>query len=158
MDFMAQFDTVANSEAGAKLHFKLPNGKYAFIDGDKEKPVKAVTVSMSGGSSDAHKKHTIKQVRKLRAAALKKEKLTHGKGEDEELMSDTFFEETAESQVERLVAVVTSWENMVDDKGVDLKCNAKNVRFIFTKYQSLRVQAINFLEDDVNFIQGSLIA
>jgi len=32
---MAQFDTVANSEQGAKLHFKLPTGELAFIDADK---------------------------------------------------------------------------------------------------------------------------
>lgn len=152
-NFMAQFDTVANSEAGAKLHFKLPNGNYAYIDFDKEKPVKAVTVSMLGASSDQHKKHAIKKIRQARVKAKAKEKQTHGKGEDE-AMPDSFFEDTAESQVDRLVSVVTSWENMFDEAGKALECNSKNVKFIFTKYQSLRVQAINFLDDDVNFIRG----
>lgn len=156
-NFMAQFDTVANSEAGSKLHFKLGGGELAYLDAGKEDkdgneldPVKPVTVTMQGSASDAHKKHAVSEIRKLRIKAKK----SHGKKQKEEDIPDSFFDDTAEAQVKRLVAVVTSWENMLDDKGGLLECTADNVNLVFTKYQALRVQATNFLDDDVNFIKS----
>ena len=148
-NFMAQFDTVANSEQGAKLHFKLPTGELAFIDADKETPKKPVTVTMLGASSDKHKKYSINALRDYRI----KSKKSHGKKKDEDI-SDDFFEETSASQVSRLMAVVTGWENMFDESGKALDCTPDNIKFLFGKYQELRVQAINFLDSDVNFIKS----
>ena len=82
-----------------------------------------------------------------------KSKKTHGKKKDEDI-SDDFFEETSASQVSRLMAVVTSWENMFDTEGKALDCTPDNIKFLFSKYQELRVQAINFLDSDVNFIKS----
>lgn len=148
-NFMAQFDTVSNSEKGAKLHFKLSNGEPAYLDGDKEKPVKPVTVSMLGSSSNVHKKFAIKEIREFR---LKSKKERNKSKEDKDDVPDTFFEDTAKSQVNRLVEVVTEWENMLDDKGGLLPCTRENVKLVFTKYQALRLQAIEFIENDANFI------
>ena len=148
MNFMQQFDTVSNSEAGAKLHFKLPSGELAYIDADQDEPVKAVTVTMLGSSSKAHEKMAAQAIRDMRI----KSKKERNKKEDE--IKDSFFDEIAEAHVKRLVAVVTSWENILDDKGGMLECTKENVAFVFTKYKMLRDQAIAFLEDDANFIKG----
>jgi len=148
-NIMAQFDTVANSEQGAKLHFKLPSGELAYIDADKEKPVKPLTVSMLGSSSDKHKQYAVSEIRSIRAKAKK----SRNKKESDDI-SDSFFADTADALVKRLVAVVTSWENVLDDKGGLLECTPANVKFVFDKYQSLRIQAIDFLDDDVNFIKS----
>ena len=146
---MDQFDTVANAEAGAKLHFTMHNGELAFIDADQDEPVKPLTVTMIGTSSDKYKKFALSKIRQLRTESKGKRKT---KGDDQ--FSDTHFEDTAKAQVERLVCAVTSWENMLDDKQGELKCTPENVAFIFAKYQALRVQAIMFLDDDANFIKS----
>ncbi len=150
MNFMQQFDTVSNSEAGATLHFKLPDGDLAYLDFDAANPKKAVTVTMLGSSSDAHKRHAIAALREMRAESKKK----RNKKKDDVDISESFFEETAAAQVRRLAAVVTGWTNIVDDKGGALECNKKNVEYVFGKYQELRVQAINFLDEDANFIKS----
>lgn len=156
INVMDQFDTVANAEAGAKLHFRTAKGDFAFTDvnnyDEEDKlipPVKPITVTMIGTSSDKYKKFALSKIRQLRAESKGKRKT---KGDDQ--FSDTHFEDTAKAQVERLVCAVTSWENMLDDKQGELKCTPENVAFIFTKYQALRVQAIMFLDDDANFIKS----
>ena len=149
MSFFNQFDTVANAEAGAKLHFTIPNSdELAYLDADAKEPKLAVTVTMLGSSSSQHKKHAVKSLRKMRADAKRK---GNRKSDD---ISDTFFEDTASAQVERLLSVVTGWENINLDGKKSLEFTPANVEKVFTQYQELRVQAINFLDDDVNFIGG----
>ena len=146
-DLFKRFDTVANSEAGATLHFTTPTGELAYIDEDEANPCKPLTVTMLGASSAAHKAHGIAVLRDMRKNSKKK-------GNKEDVISDDFFEETAAQQVKRLVAVVTGWENMCVDSAKSLPCTKENVEKVFTQYQSLRVQAINFLDNDVNFIKS----
>ena len=144
MNIFQKFDTVANAEAGATLHFTLPDSsELAYVDEEKKKPL---TVTMVGSASAAHKAFGVKQLRKLREQPTKKS--------DDKGISDNFFEETAEQQVERLVSVVTGWENMdVDGKG-GLDCTPENVKKVFSQYEELRVQAINFLDKRANFTKS----
>lgn len=148
MNFMQQFNTVENAESGATLHFVMPSGGLAYLDFDQDKPKKAVTVTMLGASSSAHKKHAVETIRIMR------EKAKNNKNKKDDNISDDFFEETAQSQVRRLVSVVTEWANIVDEDGKAIKCTKENVKDVFSKYQELRVQAINFLDSDVNFIKS----
>jgi len=145
-NFMDQFDTVSNSEAGSKLHFVTPSGDLAYIGEGEKKPM---TVTMQGASGSMHKSHAAAAVRKSRIDAKKK----RNKKDDEEFTVKV-FEDIADGQTSRLVAVVTSWENIYDEAGKSLECTKENVKFIFGKYQALRLQAINFLDDEVNFIKS----
>lgn len=146
MSFFQKFDTVANAEAGAKLHFTLPNSdELAYLDFEADEPKQGVTVTLLGASSSQHKKHAVKSLRKMRLDAKKK----GNKKADE--IADTFFDDTADSQVERLLSVVTGWENINLDGKKTLEFTPENVKKVFTQFQELRVQAINFLDDDANF-------
>lgn len=154
-EFLKQFDTVSNSEKGAKLHFNLPSGDPAFVDIDSEKPCKPLTVTMLGTSSKAHDALATQVIRDLRAEAkISRNKSKKEKEADADNVSETLFCDIAETQVKRLVAVVQSWENFNDSDGKAMPCTKENVKNIFESCKDLRIQAINFLESDVNFING----
>ena len=150
LDLFAEFDTETNSNNGAKLHFKLKNGDLAYLDFERESPKKPVTVTMLGASSDAAKKHAVSVIRQARLDSKK----SRNKKSDDVDTPDTFFDDVAEGQIERLMAVVTSWENIVLPGNKELECTKENVKTLFSKCQELRIQAINFLDDDVNFIKS----
>jgi len=143
MDFLQKFDTVTNSETGATLHFKSPeDGKLAYLDKEKTKPL---TVKMLGASSAAHQAHAVKSLREMRGAE-KQDKDDNG-------YPDSFFSDTAERQAKRLSAVIVEWTGFTKD-GKEVECTKENVFDVMVKYQELRVQAINFLDNTANFIKS----
>lgn len=143
MDFLQQFDTVTNSESGAVLHFKSPvDGKLAYLDEEKTKPL---TVKMLGASSVAHQAHAVEFLRGMRKEDKSKK--------DDNGYPDTFFTDTAEQQAKRLSAVITEWTGFTE-KGKEVECNKDNVYKVMLKFQELRIQAINFLDNSANFIKS----
>ncbi len=143
MDLLQQFDTVGNSEAGAKMHIKTPKGDLLYLDDEKTKPV---VIEMLGVSSVAHQSHTIKKLRENQAKQKQKDA-------DNEI-KDTFFADTIEAQVERLCSVVVGWENMPTVDGKELKFSKENVKMFMTRYQEIRNQALSFLDNTLNFIKS----
>lgn len=149
-NFLKQFDCVSNSEAGATLHFNFNSGEPAFVDSECKKPL---TVTMLGVRSKAHDAYVAQSLREHRA----EDKKNRGKSKKEieaEAVKDTFISDIVKTQTEKLVAVVTSWENFNDENNKPMPCTKENVRKVFSSCGDLQVQAINFLEDNANFTNG----
>ena len=149
------FDTKGNAEAGSTLHICIPDTNTpAYADADKEKPVKAITLTMLGANSVAHEAFAVTQIREMRKSSLEK-----SEGKSDDVISDSFFSDTAAQQVDRLLAVCTAWENVdgfFSVEGVEGtgEFNKENVRTLLTRFDDVRVQAINFLDKRANFIKS----
>ena len=143
-NIMAIFDTQKQAAEGAVLHFVNPkDGKPVYSDKEKKIPL---SVTMIGKASLEYLgTQSIKELRKLREKTKDKK---HDSG-----IEDTFFTDSFEEQARKLSEVVKSWTGFEDENG-PIKFSKKKAYEMFLQYGALRVQAINFLDNDKNFIQG----
>ena len=142
-------DTESQSNAGAKMHVTNPQTLMpAYLDADTKEPVQAVTISFLGANSDEAKAFELKEAR----VNIKK---NSGKRKTKEVeLPDTLFEDSAEATAKRLTALATGWDNMPDDEGGLIPFSKEKALELFAKIKGLRDQAKEFIDDDVNFMQG----
>lgn len=144
-------DADAQSNSGAVMHVINPEtGKPAYLDAEKETPVKAVTISFLGPNSDAAKKHAIKEAREDQSSLSAKRKK---KGDID--IPDNAHEVGSKKMASRLSALATGWENMpADNKGTLIPFSKEKAYELFLKLSELRNQANEYLGDNVNFIKS----
>ena len=143
-------DSDAQSNAGAVMHVVNPKtGEPAYLDADKKKPVKAVTISFLGPNSDEAKKYEIK---KLRESQAKESGFRKSKNKAI-IITDDAHEVNAKKTASLLAALATGWENMpADDKGALIPFSKEKAFELFVKLADLRYQSDEFLGEKTNFI------
>ena len=62
--------------------------------------------------------------------------------------------DVVEQQAKRAAALTTGWANIPDEKGGLLEFSEKAAYEIYIKYDDIRSQVINFIDDRANFIKS----
>jgi len=139
MQDLSIFDTVTQSNAGAKLHLLVPSTKMpAYADAKETLPL---TISLLGADSDLYSKEIQKKARELRRK----------KNNSNDLDLDKSIREACELYARLTV----SFENIPSgEKGKYIEGTYQNAFDVYLKHKDIRVQVGDFISDQSNFIVG----
>ena len=144
---LSKFNATASADEGATCEldvFTADGWEPAFLDCDAKEPKKRLSINLLGAASDKAKKYLNAEIRKERAKAKGKKQ-----GDD-----DFDLAELVEQKAKRAAALTTGWANIPDEKGGLLEFSEKAAYEIYIKYDDIRSQVINFIDDRANFIKS----
>jgi hypothetical protein len=135
----AVFDTVSAANEGAELHLTVPgSGELAYLDAGNKNPKKPCIIKLLGAKSDKNTQIQQEYQRKQRDRKV--------------------GEAPANQERDRLLNMVAGltvgWSNIPDDDGKELPFSHENAVTLYSKYEEIFEQALQFILRKENFIKS----
>lgn len=136
-NILQMFDTVKLSEDGAWLHLNVPcSNEKAYADKDKKKPLR---IKIKGPDCNKWSEY------KIKAQRAKPNK--NGK------VAEKTVAEIALDDSKVVAALTLGFENIPDSSGkADLVCSYENALKLYLDYKDIRIQMLNMLFEQENFM------